>query len=226
MKKRAEEALSQEIRTIITASDYEIIKQSLGKLINLADILDSIGDEKDADRVDQIVKEAAGIWDFLFSGVGGAATTKDQSGKSIIDAIRGGNVGEFFNKDTIVRIVSNFLFTGGIGLLAGELVEVLTQKVPILKWFGDSKAIKFVVEGAITYAIKETDFAKHLVDGFVNQIEGVLGMKVQQAAPPATPGVPTTQPAQSTPPVAQQQAGEGSSTQTFQVASPVPGAKS
>lgn len=213
MRKRAEKALSKEIRTIVTASDYKIVKESIGKLINLADILDSIGDKKDADRVDEIIKEAQGIWDFLFSGVGGAATTKDEGGKSILDALKGGNIGEFFNKDTLVKLITNFLVGGGIGLIAAELVEVLTQKVPILKWFGDSNFIKIAVEGALTYAVMHSDFVTKLIDGIVQQIEGALGMKVkqQEAVKP--------QPAQPAPPVAQQPS-DGTDTQSFQVAAP------
>lgn len=213
MRKRAEKALSKEIRTIVTASDYKIVKESIGKLINLADILDSIGDKKDADRVDEIIKEAQGIWDFLFSGVGGASTTKDEGGKSILDALKSGNIGEFFNKDTLVKLITNFLVGGGIGLIATELVEVLTQKVPILKWFGDSKFIKIAVEGALTYAVMHSDFVTKLIDGIVQQIEGALGMKVkqQEAVKP--------QPAQSAPPVAQQPS-DGTDAQSFQVAAP------
>ena len=187
MKPRAEKALSQEIRTLVTTASYKTAKASLERLISLADILDSAGNEKDADRVDAIVKEAAGIWDFLLSGLGGALTSKDQGGKSILDALKSGNVGEFFSKDMLVKVITNFLVGGGIGLLASELVEVLTQKVPILKWFGDSTFIKLAVEGALTYAVMHSDFVTKLVDGIVQQVEGAIGMKAKETTAPPKP---------------------------------------
>ena len=226
MRKSAERALNKELNVIITASDYKIVKESFNRLINLADILDGLGDEKDADRIDQIVKEAAGIWDFLLSGLGGAATTKDEGGKSILDAIKGGNIGEFFSKETLVKVITNFLVGGGIGLLAGELVEVVTEKVPVLKWFGDSKFIKMAIEGALTYAVMHSDFVTKLVDGIVQQVEGVLGMKTKEAPKPATPAPAAPTPASTPAPAVAKQPSEGTDTASFQVAPPVPGAKS
>lgn len=212
MIKKAEEILNNEIKTIITANDYSIVKRSFVKLISLADVLDSIGDEKNATRIDEIVKEATGIWDFLLSGLGAGIDTKNEGGKSIIDAIKGGNVGKFFDKDTLVKVITNFLVGGGIGMMAGEIVELLTAKVPILKWFGDSKFIKMAVETALTYAVLHSDFVSKLVDGIVQQVEGMLGM--QKA--PANEVKPTTKSTMPTP-------DEGTDTKPFQVA--LPGAK-
>ena len=195
------------MKTIVSTASPNQYKEAMGRLVSLAGILDQMGQTTDADYIDQITKEAAGIWDFLFSGLGGAATTKDQGGNSILDAIKGGNVGQFFNKDTIVRMITNFLVGGGIGLVADELVEVLTQKVPILKWFGDSKFIKVAITTALTAAVVHSDFVEQIVNSLVDQFEQVVGMKKpevqpQQATPPAQPQQPaantntTTTPAQ------------------------------
>lgn len=221
MKKKAQQAFDKEIKNIITTTDYKVAKEAFSRLISLADLLDSIGDEKDADRIDGVVKEAAGIWDFLLSGLGGAATTKDQGGGSILDALKGGHLGQFFSKDTLVKIITNFLVGGGIGLLAAELVEVLTQKIPILKWFGDSKFIKLAVESALTYAVMHSNFVTTLVDGIVQQVEQFIGMKQApkedahpQTAPASSPSpVPAAKPVMQAP----------SNSAQFDVA--VPGAK-
>lgn len=215
MKPRAQEILDNEIKTIITSTDYEIVKNSFNKLIGLADVLDNMGDEKNADRVDEIVKEAATIWDFLLSGLGGAAATKSQEGRSILDAVREGNLGDFFSKDVLIRIVTNFLLGGGVGLLASELVDVLTQKIPILKWFGGSKFIKMAMEGALTYAVMHSDFVSKLVDGLVQQIEQTLGMKPTPIKQQPALQPPAPKPEQ--PKISEQE--KASDTAQFQIAS-------
>jgi len=192
MRKKAQEAIAREISSIVTANDYQIVKESFVRLTSLADILDSLGDEKDADRIDDIVKEAAGIWDFLLSGLGGAATTTN-SGGSILDAIKGGNLGAFFDKKTIETMITKFLLGGAIGTLAASLVEVLTEKVPFLKWFGDAPFIKLAIEGALTYAVMKSDFVSKLVDGIVDQIEKVIGSSKPDKQPPALNAQPAQQ---------------------------------
>jgi hypothetical protein len=187
MKQKAKQALQSEIKKIVTTADYKIAKDAFFKLAHLADILDSMGDEKSANTIDEIVKEAAGFWDFLLGGIGGAATTKDQGGKSILDAIKGGDLGEFFSKDTLVKVITNFLIGGGIGLLTDELVDVMTKNVPILKWFKDSPFLKVAAEGALTYAVMHSDFVSKLVDGIVQQVEHVIGMKGKETATPVIP---------------------------------------
>lgn len=207
MNKKAANILQSEMKTIVATTSPSQYKEAVGKLISLAGILDQMGETKDADYIDQITKEAAGIWDFLFNGVssglGGAATTKDQAGNSILDAIKGGNIGQFFSKDTIVKMITNFLVGTGVGLIANELVDVLTAKVPILKWFGDSKFIKIALTTALSAAVVHSDFVEQIVNSLVDQFEQVVGMKK-----------PEVQPQQGTPPAQQPAANSNAPTTT------------
>ena len=198
MNKRAEEILNGEIKTLLTTQNYDVALNSFAKLASLADALDSLGDEVSADRVDAIVKEALDWKEWLtglMGGIGGAATTNVPGKGTLIDAIRSGNVGSFFNKDTIVRLITNFLTTGGISILSVELIDTLTKHVPILSLFKDSPVIKFVAEGALTYAVAKSNFVEQLVDGLVEKIEQAFGITVA----PATPAPSKTPPASITP---------------------------
>lgn len=230
MNKRAQEILNSEVEKFIKATDPKVAQEVFVKLISLADVLDSMGQEKDADHIDGVVKEAQSIWDFLLGGIGGAATTKSQSGESVLDALKGGHLGQF-SKENLVKLITEFLVGGGIGLISAALVDKLSEHIPILKWFKDSRVIKTVVEGALSYAVLRSDFVQRLVDGLVQQVEQVFGITHQQSQQPAKPATPPPTPSQPVattqnmaPPTPATVVQPGGESATFNIAQPVPGA--
>lgn len=203
MNKRAQAAFHNELRTILSTSDKKVAGEAFVRLAKLADILDQHGDEASADHIDRVIKEANWFWDMLLGGAGGAATTKNESGQHVWDALKpgGGGLGAFFSKDTIVKMITNFLITGGIAMLSGELVKIVSEKVPIFSWLGDSSILKAIFTSALTYAVRNTDFVQKFVDNLVEEAEQVLGMKVKSEQPakpteapkPAAPSQPIAQ---------------------------------
>jgi len=229
MKKRAEEIFNLEIKNTITAPTINHAEQSIEKLIALAGILDAMGATADADRVDAFLKEAGGLMDFFSGFLGGGATTKNEEGdyfaKTFLDAARGGDWSKVLSKETLVPVLTHAITAGAISSITGEIIEVLAQKVPGFTLIKDAPFTKAAISGALTYAITKSDFVSKLIDGLTDEVGKVFGMQPKHQNVPMTakPVAPTPTPA-STQPVAieqpKQPAGEGSSTQSFQVAAP------
>lgn len=224
MRKKAQEIFDIESRNVLLAQNPHEAKEAVEKLIALAGILDSMGAQADADKVDAFIKEAAGLLDFFSGMLGGAATTKDQEGEyfgtNVLDAFRKGDWSKVLDKETLVPVITHAIVTGGISLMTGEIIEALTQKVPGFSLIKDSTFTKMAISGALTYAITKSDFVSKLVDGLISEVEKMFGMKRNEQ--PVTPKPAATPAPVQTPPVSQktEPKPEDGSTQSFQVAAP------
>jgi hypothetical protein len=167
MNKKAEQAIENEVKNLIVTSDQKIIQNSLENLTKLANILDSIGNEKDADRVDALVKEAMDFWEDLFGGalIGG--------GPSIWQTLSGGKGG--FDKETLMPILKKMV-EGVAGAMITDAIIDQLKGIPVLGYLADSPKLKMIVKGAVSYAVTQSDFVDKLVDQLVSGIEGWFGV--------------------------------------------------
>lgn len=221
MKKRAEEIFQAEAKKLIYASSRQEAITSITQLIALASIMDSMGAEADADRVDSFIKEAASFWDFLFGGASGALTSKDEKGnwfgEKLMDAFKDGNWDKILNKEVLLPVVTKAVMAGATSYMAGAIVDKIGEEFPSLGFLKNSMILRTAISSAMTYAVTKSDFASHLTDGIIEQIKKIFGWGAKQEQAPAQPA--QTKPQQ---PVAQPQPkpNEGTDARTFQVAAP------
>lgn len=219
MKKRAEEIFQTEAKKLIFASSRQEAVASIKQLVALASILDSMGAEADADKIDNLIKEAASFWDFLFGGAGGALTSKDENGtwfgEKLLDAFKDGNWDKILNKQVLLPVVTKAVMAGATSYMAGAILDKIGEEIPALSSLKDSMFLRTAISSAMTYAVTKSDFASHLTDGIIDQIKKIFnwGARQEQQNAPAQKAQPA--------PVAQQpKPNEGSDTRTFQVAAP------
>jgi len=218
MKKNAEKKLYSQIGRVLVATTPDGAAEELSLLLKLADILDQMGSTKDADHVDKVAIDLDRLikqsqwWANIMGGGAGAL-------KSLWERSKGGE--ELFSKKGLVDILTEFLLDTGLTALSSELVDVVEEHIPGAKWFVDKTALNIAIKGALTYAVRNSDFVSKLVDGIKSEVGKVFGLTTKQEenkTPQPAPAQPSGQ--QKAPPVAQQQPGEGSDTQSFQVAAP------
>lgn len=159
MNKRAAQILNESLSTVITSSDPEQTKVALFKLAELADALDSMGLEKDADQVDQIMKEAGGM-------MGGFLGALLGTGGSFLDVLKSGNY-----KQELASTLTKFLLSFGVSALSVQLVELIFSKVPFLKFLVPSETIKTMVTSVLSYAISKSSFSEMLTEGILQQVD-------------------------------------------------------
>lgn len=181
MKRLAQKIFDDQIKDLLTASYTTAFKHSVAKLADLSDLLDKSGDAASADCVDNVLKQAASLWDFLVGGIGGAATAKDEAGesfgKSVLDALKSGDWGKLFDKQTLVNVITKALTGSVIALIAGELLDALGDKIPGFGLIKNTTFVRTAVIGAITYAVTNSDFVTKLVDGLIVEVKKALGME-------------------------------------------------
>ena len=190
MNKTTERALENQVKNLLIAQDQKSAQKSFENLIKLANILDSAGNEKDADRIDALVKEAMGFWESLFGGalVGGAP--------SIFDSITSGKGG--LDKETLVPIVKKMMMGAVAAMITNAILGYL-ENVPVLGGIVKSQMVQAVIEGAASYAITHSNFADMLVDQLIDGVKGMFGMGGSKTSPtevkpdikPTIPGATT-----------------------------------
>jgi hypothetical protein len=167
MKKRINEILKNEIMTVLGSKDSGIVKKSLSKLADLADIFDQSGDTASANKLDTFMKEA-GFWSSFFSGLVGGG------GAGLWDALKSGKI-----KESIGEIVKKALIGAGTGVVVEYIIKGLDEIPligPYLKELGGADKLRSMLEGIIAGAVAESDLANKLVDKTIEAIEGYLGM--------------------------------------------------
>jgi hypothetical protein len=190
MNKRAAEILQSELTKLFSATTKTEADQSLHKIAELANILDQMGNEVSADRLDVMIKEA-GFWSALFSGTLGGG------GAKLWDAVKGGTL-----KESLGEIVKGALMGAGAGVMTEYIINGLA-KIP---WLGSifeelvgAPKLKSMIQGIIAAAVAESDLANKLVDKTILAVEQLLGMKVKQEkameAKQAPSGAPQISPA-------------------------------
>lgn len=185
MNEKIQKILDAELKLLINANNVNDFKTSIARFADLAGILDAMGAVSDADKIDVIIKEAAGsIWDFLLGAGGSGLMSKDQGGeyfgKSLLNAFESGDWGKVLDKQVLVGVVTHALIGGGIAVIATSLLDALADNVPGFSLIKNAKFTKMAIVGALTYAVNNSDFVNKIVDGLIDEIKKALGMEVKQ----------------------------------------------
>lgn len=206
MKKRAAEILHSQIKSILIARSKEEFEKYLVKVAELANLLDQTGDEASADKVDNLLKQA-GFWSALFSGMTGGG------GAAIWDAIKEGKF-----KESLTIIAKKALMGAATGVVVDYLIQWL-DSVPFiggyLKELEGADKLRMLLVGVVGEAVAESDLANKLVDKTIAAVEGLFGLG-QKQKPTIAPKIPSTPPVM----VKNPQINDGSSEQSFQMATP------
>lgn len=219
MKKRAEAIFNAEVKNVFLANNEKEARLALNNLAKLADLLDSAGAEADADLIDNFIKEAGGFWDALFGAGAGALTTKDEEGRffggNLIEAIKTKDFSKVIDKKNMAKVLTHAIAGGVIAYVTGRLMDLLTQKVPGFKLLRNAPVTKFAIEGAVSYAVYNSNFVEMLLDGATQQLGKIFGIEMKKEQVPQQQQKPV--PAQ---PVAQpeQKKDENSNTAVFNIA--------
>lgn len=179
MNKTAQAIFTKEYHNLLRSTSPAKALENLNKL---ADLFDKAGKEADADYVDEVVKTAQS-WMDLLGGAGGAAPT-------LWEAYKGGKL---FSKETLVKGLTEFLIDTGITVMADGLVSYIQQNVPLINKLVPNDTMKTLAIGALTYAVRSSNFVSKLVDGITNEAEQLMGVKKDDKAPVAKTAPPAAE---------------------------------
>lgn len=175
MNKTIEQLVSKELTAAFEAKTDEELLVALYRMAKLSDVLDTAGNSKDADILDNVIKEAS----LNKSGQMGLGAMS-----GILAAVWDWITGK---KQDIVDVILKGVLGGLTGSLTGIILKQM-EEMPVAKYLTMIPGFETVVTGAVSLTVAEEEqpirqFVTKLVENLFHKAKQALGLEKEKEAP-------------------------------------------